>query len=322
MKIKRSVLKEIVRQAILQGGYKPQKQEPQREPGVLEPGEEEEQEQPFKKPNPLHPPKHAPKTNPKGVAENSEQDLIKKISTRYQKLQEDSKNSTKLIPLLLEITLEVLRKQWVESGKLDENTFESIVSTMGGRVSYVQWMVPLVAKGIIKEEDIYKWKDNISTFIQYQKSFKEKDILKYKTREDVSYLENRIIELERLKAKPTDTTNSVEEESYVSPVGIKELEEKGINYLGMVDGYQSFEVTKKAGTQEGFKVYSKYLGRCKDRSNKNRIRICTFNSLETLNSYLKQGSLYVFFKYSDPASPYQFHYETNQFMNKDDKSVL
>lgn len=45
-------------------------------------------------------------------------------------------------------------------------------------------------------------------------------------------------------------------------------------------------------------------------------------SQKHFDDYLSSGPYYVFFNLNDPKSPYQFHYESNQFMDKNDIDII
>ena len=80
-----------------------------------------------------------------------------------------------------------------------------------------------------------------------------------------------------------------------------------------------------AGNEEAHKVYKNILGRCKGREEGASIDICTMANFDHFNDYLNNdpgSSYFVMYNLSDPQSPYQFHYESNQFMDKNDNQIL
>ena len=111
----------------------------------------------------------------------------------------------------------------------------------------------------------------------------------------------------------------------VSTRGIQELNEAGIKFVGIVDGYQCFLIPNSAkGNTEAWETYRKYLANCSGRDQGAKIEICTMASQRHFDRYLTEygGDYYVFFNLADPKSPYQFHYESNQFMDKNDNALI
>ena len=112
----------------------------------------------------------------------------------------------------------------------------------------------------------------------------------------------------------------------VSQNGIQKLESVGIKYLGMVDGLQAFQVPPEVkGSKDAWNVYREILGKCSGRDKGQKISICTMAGFGNFNQYLNDypgSSYYVFYNMGDPLSPYQFHYESNQFMDKNDDDII
>jgi hypothetical protein len=70
----------------------------------------------------------------------------------------------KLINLLketiTEISIEQLKTQFVDSGKISQEDFNEITNVTP-KTAYITWLAKKVADGIIKVEDIYKYKKYI-----------------------------------------------------------------------------------------------------------------------------------------------------------------
>jgi hypothetical protein len=184
-----------------------------------------------------------------------------------------------------------------------------------------------VADKKIKEEDIYKYEKYFKIFNKYKKYFKYPDILRYKE-DGVRNFEKEAIEAQdKISGFGVDTEGG-STKNLVTPDGIEELKNVGIEFLGTVEGYQSFKIPKKlSGDEASYKTYRKILGKCgksdedEDKESSN-INICTFASYGHYKQYLKNGDLYVFFNRSDSLSPYQFSYEAKQFMDRKNQSVV
>jgi hypothetical protein len=121
-------------------------------------------------------------------------------------------------------------------------------------------------------------------------------------------------------------TDEFNKDNYVSVGDIQKLSEVGIKYYGMADGYQVFEVPNEAkDNPEAKKRYREILGRCAGRDKGAKISICTMSSGNYFENYLTNypdSSYFVMFNLGDKNSPYQFHYESGQFMDKNDTDVI
>ena len=219
--------------------------------------------------------------------------------------------------LLKEVSIDQLHTQFVESEKLSQETFDEIVDAAGGKSSYATWLAAKVEHHVIKEEDVYKFKDYFQTFEKYKRAYPKQDLNQYKTPRDIEEFKAKSIEILDQKNIPGEEV--ADTKNLLSPTQIKSLSDVGIKYLGNTEGYQVFEIpTSCKGDEQAYKVYKNLLGQCSG----GKIEICTIANFSYFNNYLKDGPYYVFFNLSDPNSPYQFHYESNQFMDRQDRSVF
>ena len=278
---------------------------------------------PSKKPNPLMPPKEAPKPGPKGLFE---EDVIDKIATRFKSLSEAKKKASKITNILEQIvseaSIEQLQQQFVDSEKISQEVFDEIIKVTKAKGAYATWLVSKVDQGFVKDEDVYKYEDYIQIFDRYKRQFPSPDINAYKDERSVREFEQKAIEIREKDVEQTggDTANAA---NLVSSQGIQELKSVGINFLGTVDGYQSFEVPQSLkGNAEAWKIYRKHLANCSGRDKGARIEICTMASQRHFDNEIAKGPLYVFFNLGDPKSPYQFEFNSNQFMDKNDSALI
>lgn len=315
MKISKKHLLEAIRQ-ILREGETITKPAPTKTPDV--------KPTPGKRPNPLMPPKQAPKPSPKGLY--TEDEITDKIVKRFKTLKESKKKSSKILNILEQIvseaSIEQLQQQFVDTGKITKEVFDQIVKVTKGKGAYATWMVKRVEDGSIKEEDIYKYGDYIEIFDKYKRQFTSPDINAYKDERSIRDFESKAIEIREKNIEQTggDKENAA---NLISSQGIQELNSVGIKFLGVVDGYQCFEVPQSLrGNTEAWKIYRKHLANCSGREQGAKIEICTMAGQDHFDKYLKDGPYYVFFNLGDPKSPYQFHYESSQFMDKNDRKVF
>jgi hypothetical protein len=226
----------------------------------------------------------------------------------------------KLTKLLLEIlneaSIEQLQQQFADTNKISQKDFDAI-KQVTNKGAHATWLVKKVIDKIIKSEDIYKFKDYFAIFDKYKNQFSFKDIFTYQTKNQVSDFISKAVEI---KDKIGDVSGGVESSnSLVSPQGVKDLESVGIKFLGLVEGYQCFKIPQKlSGNETAWKIYRKYLAKCSGRKEGEGIYICTMANQEYFDDYLETDDLYVFFNLNDKKSPYQFHYQDNQFMDKND----
>lgn len=226
--------------------------------------------------------------------------------------------------ILNEGPLEDVQNKYVGEGKpISDELFDEIKDVANNSTQHIIWLIKKVVDKIILPEDVYKYKKYLTIFERYKLKYPKKNIHDIKTKEDVTDFIGMSMEID-------DKINSIEEtgskENYVSVNEIEKLKSVGIKYLGIEQGYQVFEVPNELkNSEEAYNTYKTILGRCKGRGETGKgIEICTFGGREHFKEYLTRdgGSYFVMFNLSDPKSPYQFHFESKQFMDKNDKALL
>lgn len=257
--------------------------------------------------------------------------IIKKfcrILWDYLKVYNKIDKKMKFIDTINEIILEQrildnIRDRYVGDGegKIPEDIYNRIVTVAENKVSYIVWLVKMVALGNIKSEDVYKFKGYLVIFNRFKHLYKEKDISRYVTKSDVDYFKENTISI-----RDRDIEVGGGDTNYVSLTDMKKLEDVGIKYHGISEGYQVFEVPNDLkDDRNAWKVYSNVLGRCAGRKSGEGIDLCTIASFSNFSNYLYDhpgSSYFVLFNLGDKQSPYQFHYESGQFMDKNDTMVI
>ena len=295
MKISKKKLQELIRNKLLeQPEVAPTPTEVPTKPGP-----------PEKRPNPLRPPKEAPKPAPKGSKE--EEDLIKKITDKY--LKESEKTSKySLVEMLSEIQIDDIKNKFVgdrvggPDGKVvTPKEFDEIMKATKNKVALAIWMIKRIEQDFILPEDIYKWEEYFDTFRRKKNQFPIKDINQIKTEDDIDEFVNKAIEL------AADSKLAV---SYELLGKYKDL------HIGKVNGYEVFKIPQNDPDKEGEEFYFKASCELGEKT-----EWCTAGGRNMYNRYIKQGPLYIFI---DPKTgdKYQFHYESNQFMDANDRSIL
>lgn len=206
---------------------------------------------------------------------------------------------------LFEISLDQIQTQFVDTGKLSAEDFEKIKEASGGKSAYATWLAVRVAKkpdgsnNLIKSEDIYKYKDYLNVFKAKQGEFPIKDINQIKTKEQLS---NFITIASNLKNQEEEDPSQIK--------GVTKSEKYAKLKIGEVAGFAVYKIPKGA-TQ--LKQVSCDLG--------SGTEWCTADSrADMFDQYIQQGPLYIFD--NGKGEKYQFHYESNQFMDKYDAPII
>lgn len=222
--------------------------------------------------------------------------------------------------LVNEIGYEQVVNQYKD--KLDPEVFDLIDKVSKKKPALMAWLASKVLNKSVPQDQVSNFETYFDTFEKYKNKkglFPYKDLGQYRTPEDV---QNFIKIARDVVDNPSDTLKK--DPNYVSHNEIQTLKDVGILYLGKTENnYQVFKVPKKlANNNEAYKAYKNILARCSDRENDGKIAICTMANISHFNNYLKNDDYYVFYNYGDPKSPYQFHYQSNQFRDKTDKSLI
>lgn len=218
-----------------------------------------------------------------------------------------------------------LKNKYVGEGKpISEEDFNKLIEVTNNKFYLLSWLTKKVGQGIIKPEDIYKYKEYFEIFEKNKNKFQHKDIHLYKTPEDVKNFLSQVISIREADVVFDEIEGK---DNYVPQNEIEKLEAtEGIKYLGMYDDgkfkYQVFQIF--GVNQNTWKTYRDILGKCKGRNKGAKIDICTIANYNYFKDYLKQdkgSSYFLLYNLDDPKSPYQLHYESGQFMDKNDNSA-
>lgn len=223
-------------------------------------------------------------------------------------------------------TISNYKRIFVDSGKLSEEIFDEIVEVSKGKGAYVKWLAARVAEKKIKDEDIYKFEEYLDSFEKAKRSPRGKamfpiiDINQVKSSSDIRAFIDAAIEFEEIGSVEGEEEEMDSDSVLVSKSDILKLKDVGINLIGLVAGYQIFKVSNM--DKQTWEVYRTILGKCKEGAS---IHICTIAGYTHFKNYLEKhpgSSYYVIFNQNDPLSPYQFHYESNQFKDRKDADVF
>ena len=208
---------------------------------------------------------------------------------------------------LNEVSIDMLQTQFVDTGRIDRNTFKDIVDAAQNDSAFATWLTSRVAgtkkaKPIIKKEDISKYKKHLETFKRNKREYPLKDINMVK---DQNALEDFIKKSREIQAR--------EEEDISQQKGVSKAEKYTKLKLGEVDGYEIFKFPK--GSKELYGA-SCELGSGTDWCT------ATGNTDSFFQDYIGRGDIYIIISKSNPKEKYQFHYESDSFMDKDDVNLF
>jgi len=217
--------------------------------------------------------------------------------------------------ILTEASIDQLKSQFVDTKKISPEDFVKIEDAAGGKGAYATWLIKKVTdkvnasgeldpengKPLIKAEDISKWKVYFQIFNRRKKDFKSPDIYDYTNQTDIRQFIEKAIELRDEEGKDPTKKKGVSKTDKFSDLKI-----------GEVDGFDVYEIPK--GRKDLYNT-SCELGSGTEWCT------ATGNTSSYFKQYIDEGPLYIFMK---PGSDekYQFHFESGQFMDKNDQPLV
>ena len=206
----------------------------------------------------------------------------------------------KLKHLLLEVSLDQLKTQFVDTGKITDSEFTEIIDSSGGKSAYATWLTKQVVAKRINAEDIYKYNAYFKVFDRRKREYVFNDINQYKTQQDLNSFIVKSIELA-----------SQEQKDPSQQKGITKFDKYKEFLIGSVDGFNVYKLPKRRKDLYGT---SCELGSGTEWCT------ATGNTQKYFNSYIWKGPLFIFINPSSNEK-YQFSYETNSFMDKNDMPI-
>ena len=203
--------------------------------------------------------------------------------------------------LLFEISIDQLKTQFVDTGKITDSEFAEIVDSAGGKSAYATWLTKMIVTKIIKPEDLYKYNAYFKIFDRRKREYPFNDINQYKTAQDI----------EKFIFKSVEIANKEQQDP---------SQQKGV---AKEDRYAQFKI----GEIEGFTVYELPKGRTDlyatscELGSGTEWCTATGKTRRHFDNYISKGPLFIFIK-PGADEKYQFSYEEQQFMDKDDNSII
>jgi len=207
----------------------------------------------------------------------------------------------RLKTILLEISLDQIKTQFVDSGKITDSEFTEIVDASGGKTAYATWLTKQVVNKLIKPEDLYKYNAYFKVFNRRKREYVFNDINQYKTQQDLNSFIVKSIEL-----------SSQEQKDPSQQKGIAKSDKYKEFYMGSVDGFDVYKLPKGRTDLYGTS--------CKLGSGTEWCT-ATGNVRSHFDNYIEKGPLFIFMK-PGTDEKYQFNYESKSFMDKDDISII
>lgn len=199
--------------------------------------------------------------------------------------------------LLLEVSIEELRRQYVECDppKISAEIFEQIVQAAENKSNYATWLCKKIVDGLVPVEDLGGWHDLFQFFERYKQRFQTKDINQVKTAENIQNFKQQY---EQAKEAVENKKAGGAKKEELDPCQIGTIKtSNGKTWKVYKTGKGQYDLERKIGSGAGW---------------------CTVSSEHMFNHYLDRdgGNYYIFVNKENPdKEKYQIHIESNQCAN-------
>ena len=202
---------------------------------------------------------------------------------------------------LNEVSIDQLRTQFVDSGKISGKIFKNIEDASLNKSAYATWLTKKLIDGFFEDNEINQYKDFFSIFDRRKKEYPFQDINQYKTSKDIMDFESKSHEL--IYQEKLDPSQQK---------GVSKSNKYQDFYIGSVDGFDVYELPK--GRKDLYGV-SCELGSGTDW--------CTSTGKERkfFDKHIKTASLFIFIN-PTTGEKYQFDYYGKEYKDKNDESIL
>ena len=249
------------------------------------------------KPNRTLRPKVSPKTKPQGSAG----DMATNLASMIRKNIEERKSKYSLSEMLSEINVDDIKDKFVGRNKVvTDQEFNDIMKATNNKLAISLWMIKKIESGFILPEDIYKWEEYLEIFKRVKREFPIKDINQIKEPDQIDDFVNKAEEIKDREIDPSKKKGVEKSDKYA------ELR------IGEVAGFQVYKIPK--GTSD--EMYGAACGLGTGTS----WCTATGNTKQWFDRYAGKDDLYIFI--GPNGEKYQFHYESSQYMDSNDRSIL
>jgi hypothetical protein len=208
---------------------------------------------------------------------------------------------------LNEVSLDTLKTQFVDTGRIKDSTFQSIIDAAQKDSAFATWLTSRVAgsrksRPIIKIEDIPKYKSYLSVFKRNKNKYPLKDINMIKDQNTL----NDFIKVSR-------DISDAEGEDISSQTGVSKADKYAQLKMGEVDGYEIFKFPK--GSEDLY-------GASCELGSGTAWCTATGQTDSWFKQYINDGPIYIIINKSDSKDKYQFSFETHSFMDRNDLDIF
>ena len=208
---------------------------------------------------------------------------------------------------LNEVAIDTLKTQFVDTGRIKDTTFQSILDAAQNDSAFATWLTSRVAgsrksRPIIKIEDIPKYKSYLSVFKRNKNKYPLKDINMIKDQNSL----NDFIKVSR-------DISDAEGEDISSQTGVSKADKYAQLKMGEVDGYEIFKFPQ--GSEDLY-------GASCELGSGTAWCTATGQTDSWFKQYINDGPIYIIINKSDSKDKYQFSFETHSFMDRDDVDIF
>ena len=208
---------------------------------------------------------------------------------------------------LNEVAIDTLKTQFVDTGRIKDTTFQSILDAAQNDSAFATWLTSRVAgsrkaRPIIKIEDIPKYKTYLDVFKRNKNKYPLKDINMIKDQNTL----NDFIAISR-------DISDAEGEDISSQTGVSKADKYAQLKMGEVDGYEIFKFPK--GSEDLY-------GASCELGSGTAWCTATGQTDSWFKQYIKEGPIYIIINKSDSKDKYQFSFETHSFMDRNDLDIF
>ena len=203
--------------------------------------------------------------------------------------------------MLNEVAIDQLRTQYVDSGKMPSTVFDKVIDAANKKSAYATWLAKRVLTRVIKIEDIGKYKDYLNVFDRNKREYPSSDINFYKDSNKIEDFNSKSIEIINRETDPSQQKGVPFEQKYAK---LK---------IGTVADFDIYKLPQ--GSEDSHQTscdLGSGTGWC----------TATGKTDSMFKQYIRQDDLYILIDKKDKANKYQFHYRTQQFMDKNDYPIL
>ena len=208
---------------------------------------------------------------------------------------------------LNEVAIDTLKTQFVDTGRIKDTTFQSILDASQNDSAFATWLTSRVAgsrksRPIIKIEDIPKYKNYLSVFKRNKNKYPLKDINMIKDQNTL----NDFIKVSR-------DISDAEGEDISSQTGVSKADKYAQLKMGEVDGYEIFKFPQ--GSEDLY-------GASCELGSGTAWCTATGQTDSWFKQYINDGPIYIIINKSDSKDKYQFSFETHSFMDRNDLDIF